>query len=132
MADSTTTATAKDEDVLVIPEETTADFPELVSMIKDSRSMDDEERQYWVDVLPIMADDQIENLLDILENEKKQIDDANKSYQEGVQSATKEAVSTFDAEAYNEKKRIRLEAENTHESEEREREEALLSELENL
>ena len=130
MADAT--VTTQDEDVLVIPEETAADFPELVSMIKASHSMDDEERQYWIDVLPIMADDQIENLQDILDNEKKQISDANKTYQEGMQSATQEAVNTFDAEAYKEKKRIRLEAESTHEVEEKEREENLLAELENL
>lgn len=132
MANGTTTATAKDEDVLVIPEETTTEFPELVAMVKASRSMDDEERQYWIDVLPIMSGDQIENLQDILDNERKQVDEANKSYQEGMNDATQKAVNAFDSEAYKEKKRMRLEAENVHEVEERENEENLLAELENL
>ena len=132
MADSTITTTQNEEDTLVIPEETSANFSELVSMVKESRSMDTEERQYWIDVLPIMADDQIENLRDILDNEKKQIAEASKGYQEGMKKATDKAVATFDTEAYNEKKRIRVEAETAHEEEEKENEANLLAELENL
>lgn len=130
MADDTAVKT--EEETLVIPEETAADFPELVRMVKASRSMDNEERQYWVDVLPIMSDDQIENLRDILDNERKSVDDANKSYQAGMEEATEKAVNTFNAEAYKAKKRMRIEAETVHEQEEKESEEALLSELENL
>ncbi|MBN2087570.1 hypothetical protein JW758_04435 [Candidatus Peregrinibacteria bacterium] len=131
MADDTKAKT-QDDNALVIPEETAVEFPELVGMIKQSHSMDDEERQYWVDVLPIMSDDQIENLRDILENEKKQIEEANKTYQKGMQETTDKVVSEFDAEAYKQKKAIRLKAENANEEEEKEREEALLNELENL
>lgn len=132
MADSTVTTTQNEEETLVIPEETAADFPDLVAMIKKSRSMDNEERQYWIDVLPIMSDDQIENLRDILDNEKKQVEEANKSYQEGMRAATEKAVNTFDAEVYKQKKLARIQAEKKQEQEETEREENLLSELENL
>ena len=49
-----------------------------------------------------------------------------------MQGAVNKAVNEFDAEAYKEKKAIRIKAESVNEEEEREREEALLSELENL
>lgn len=131
MADDTT-VTATDQSTLQIPEDTANQFPELIELIKASRSMDDGERQYWVDVLPIMSEDQIANLQDILDTEKKQIDEANRTYGKGMKEATDKATRAFDEAAYKEKKRMRLEAEKAHEQEEKNREEALLKELENL
>lgn len=130
MADDTTTAT--DESTLQIPEDTINQFPELIGLIKASHSMDDEEMQYWVDVLPIMSEDQIKNLQDILDNEKKQINDANRTYAQGMKEAADKAVSAFDEATYREKKLVRVEAERIHEEEEFGHEEALLKELENL
>ena len=131
--DSQTTATAtKDDTILNIPEETLQKFPELVEFIKASPSMNDEERQYWVDVLPIMTDEQIENLSDILTNEKKQIDTINQEYQQDMDDAASKAKKAFDESAYRERKMIRLEAERLEEEKEKENEEALLQEMEGL
>ena len=71
--------------------------------------MNDEERQYWIDVLPIMTEDQIANLNDILGNEKKQIADANKAYSTGVAKAEGKAKLDFDEAAYKAKKEARAE-----------------------
>jgi hypothetical protein len=132
MPEDDATMTATDESTLHIPEDTVSQFPELIKLIKASHSMDDEERQYWVDVLPIMSEDQIKNLQDILDNEKKQIDDANRSYAQGMKEAADKAVRAFDEATYREKKLARVEDEKLHEEEEAEHEEALLKELENL
>ncbi len=117
---------------LTIPDETKEQFPELVSMIKDSQSMNDEERQYWVDVLPIMTEEQLTNLRDILTNEKEQIEEINKSYDKEIDDTIDNSMLEFDEFKYKEKKRMREEAEKMFEKEEHKREAALLEEISNM
>ena len=124
--------TITDESTLQIPDEVKQQFPDLVKLIIASSSMDDEERQYWVDVLPIMSEDQIKNLRGILDNEKQQMEEVNQAYSKGMGEMTQKATITFDEAAYKEKKEARIEAEKLHEEEERMREENVLKELENL
>ena len=131
MADSAT-ITKDDKSTLSIPEDVAEKFGKLVKLIKASRSMDNSERQYWVDVLPIMSKDQIQNLRDILDNEKKQLAEAAATYSEGMQENVKNVANEFDEQAYKEKKRTRKAAEKLHEKEEQKREAAILKELENL
>ena len=127
-----TTGAGVQPEELSIPEEVQKKFPKLIELIKGSQSMDHEERQYWIDVLPIMTEDQISNLRGILENEKKQIEEANQEYEEGMEEETAKVKLHFDEIKYKEKKRMRLEAEKLSELEEREREKALLKELEGI
>lgn len=131
MADPAAT-TNDDQSALSIPADIAEKFGDLVKLIKASRSMDDNERQYWIDVLPIMSEDQVQNLRDILDNEKKQLAEAASAYSEGMEKAVKNVAVEFDEESYREKKRARLEAEKLHEQEEREHEAAALKELEEL
>lgn len=56
-----------------VPEELKRKHVELVKLIRDSESMRDEERQYWINSLPGMTAEQVQNLLDILENEQRQL-----------------------------------------------------------
>ncbi len=130
MADAT--VTTDDKTVLNVPPEVQEKFGELVELIKASSSMDDDERQYWVDVLPIMSEDQITNLRGILDNEKKQLDEASAAYSGGMEKAVKNVAQEFDEVTYKEKKRARLEAEKLHEKEEAEHEADILKQLENL
>jgi hypothetical protein len=116
---------------LNIPDDVRAKFPELIVMIQESKSMNQEERQYWVDVLPIMTEEQIDNLRSILVNEKKQIEEVNTKYAERTGTSLN-LIPTFDEVAYKEKKRQRLETEKQHELEEEEHEARVLKELENL
>lgn len=133
MADTNqATSTSDDSSTLTIPDEVLEKFPELVELIKGSQSMNDEERQYWVDVLPIMTDDQIDNLRSILDNEKKQIEEVEKDYQQDMQKEAKYFNLEFDAFKYKEKKQARMEAEKKYELEEKKHEEELLAELANL
>jgi len=131
MADTTATAT-DDKTLLNVPAEVQEKFAELVGLIKASSSMDEDERQYWVDVLPIMSEDQITNLHGILDNEKEQLETAAKEYSSGMEAAVKNVAREFDSIAYNEKKRIRIEAERKYEADEHHQEENLLKELQNL
>ncbi len=131
-ATATVTTTVPPQSKLNIPDETRAQFPELIAMVEKSPSMNDEERQYWVDVLPIMTEDQIGNLRDILGNEKHQIDTANQTYAKGVGEATTKVKIAFDEAAYKAKKDALKQAEKAHETEEKTEEEAALKEIEGI
>lgn len=124
--------TKDEQEALNIPADIVEKFGELVGLIKSSRSMDDNERQYWVDVLPIMSEDQVQNLRGILDNEKKQLAEASAAYSEGMEENVHNVANEFDEAAFKEKKRARKEAEKLHEQEELEHEAAILKELENL
>ncbi len=118
-----------DDKTLVIPPEVAEKFPDIVELIEESQSMNFEERQYWIDVLPIMSNDQVENLRGILDNEQKQLAEAEKNYKNGMKSAEENAAKAFDEAAYLEKKRVREEAEGQHEAEEKAMEQDILAEI---
>lgn len=65
---------------VVIPAETQAQFPDIIGLIQQSESMNDEERQYWVNILPIMTPEQQGNLKDILANEREQLAAIDQKY----------------------------------------------------
>ena len=117
---------------LNIPDDVRKKFVELIGLIEKSQSMNEEERQYWVDVLPIMSEDQISNLRSILDNEKKQMAEADKQYESGMQKEIKAFNIEFDEIKYKEKKRLREKAEKMEEQEEAKKEEAVLAELAKL
>lgn len=121
--------TVGDTSTLIVPDDIAQRFPELIEMIKASRSMNDEERQYWVDALSIMSEDQVKNLYSILDNERKQIQAAEENYKKSMQAGPKKPAVEFDSDAYREKKQQRLEAERQFEEEELKEEESLLEQL---
>ena len=115
--------------VINISEEVRKKYPELVELIKASQSMTNEERQYWVDVLLIMREDQIQNLRGILANEKKQIDEANQKLKTGMVEEESKVKIHFDEIRYREKQKMLRETEIKFESEEKQNEAALLGEI---
>lgn len=128
MADTAVATKSK----LNIPDDVREKFPELISMVEASQSMNPEERQYWVDVLPMMTEDQVENLRGILTKEKKQRDNADKSLESGMQEEVNRVTVKFDEVKYQERKKLMKEAEVKHEEEEKLHEEELLKEIENM
>lgn len=117
---------------VTIPDDVKQKFPQLVDWIVASHSMDDGERQYWIDVLPIMSEDQLKNLRDILGNEQKQLEEAAKTYSNSAQKEIQKAKKAFDEAAYLEKKSARLALESKQEEEEKTKESELLQEIGNL
>lgn len=114
---------------LNIPEETVKRFPELIPMIQGSRSMNDEERQYWIDALPVMTSEQIKSLENILVNEKKQLAEVEKNYQQKNSQAISKAENAFNEAVYREKKRMLKAAEAEAEAAEKSEEEKVLADL---
>jgi hypothetical protein len=123
---------ANNNQALTIPEETGKRFPKLVEMVQKSSSMNQEERQYWIDVLPIMTDDQIKNLDEILTNEQKQLARAEEDYSKQVNEKTAPIAKKFDVTKVKEKKRILTAAEKKSEKQEQKEEENILKKLEEI
>jgi hypothetical protein len=46
--------------------------------------MDDDERQYWFDIMPSMTDSQIDRLFNILETERKKLEELEVKYQKEI------------------------------------------------
>ncbi len=59
---------------------------ELIDLVLNTESMDNEERQYWFDIMPSMTDDQIDRLFDILDTERKKLLELEKKYQEEIKA----------------------------------------------
>ena len=69
-----------------IDDEVQSKYPELIKLILNTESMDDDERQYWFDIMPSMTDSQIDRLYDILETEKKKLEELEVKYQKEIKS----------------------------------------------
>jgi len=71
--------------------------PELIKLILATESMDDSERQYWFDILPSMNTDQIQRLSDILETEKKKLDELEQKYQKEIENLNQKHTTEWQA-----------------------------------
>ena len=68
-----------------IPDDLRQKVPELIELILKSESMNDEERQYWVNILPVMTPEQVQNLRDILTNEREQLAAIDRKYSKEIE-----------------------------------------------
>ena len=68
-------------DSLGVPKMVSEKFPDLIDLIKDTESMDEEERDYWLQILPIMTEDQIAKFRGILVSEKEQLQKLDQEYE---------------------------------------------------
>ncbi len=69
-----------------LSEEIQAQYPELIKLILATESMDDEERQYWFDIMPSMNDNQVDRLFNILETERRKLEELESKYQEEIKA----------------------------------------------
>lgn len=69
-----------------ITDEIQAEYPELVKLVLNTKSMDDQERQYWFDIMTSMSDEQIDRLFEILDTEKKKLEQLESNYQKEIKS----------------------------------------------
>jgi hypothetical protein len=82
----------KDGFIFTIIDEIEAQYPELVKLILDTESMDDSEKQYWFDILPSMTDDQVDRLFDILETERRKLEELEIRYQEEIRNISEKQL----------------------------------------
>ena len=73
-----------------ISDEVLAQYNELIDLILNTESMEDDERQYWFDILPSMTDEQIDRLFNILDTEKKKLEKLETKYQNEIKNLNEE------------------------------------------
>jgi len=113
----------KDDVALVIPDETQEKYPDLVRKITNSKSMNNSERNYWLQVLPVMTEEQVKELEDILDTEIRKLKEIDEKYSKMEAAAaarggkkapapelSSEEIKKLDAEK-KEKRKIRQDAE---------------------
>ena len=117
----------------IIPDLIRNQFPDLIKLIFEAESMDADEREYWLQIMPIMEVEQAQKLMEILTNEKTQLKKIDDKHQADVQKAAAIDQAAIDHERIAREKMEALkkkeaEAEMNEASEEAD----LLSQLENL
>ncbi len=117
---------------LTIPDEVRAQWPDLIELILKSESMNDEERQYWVNILPIMTPEQQQNLRDILVNERDQLAAIDAKYAKEIQAVGEEQFIKQVAEERRQKTEERTTAEQTTKAQEDANAEDLLKKMDTI
>lgn len=115
-----------------IPETVRQQYPELVPLILATESMNDEERQYWFQILPIMTEEQVTKLREILVNEKQQLEKLDKEYDEELKRINTKHVSQWKEFEVKEKREKLKAAESQAKQSEKQTEEDLLKKLQEL
>jgi isopropylmalate/homocitrate/citramalate synthase len=92
--------------------------------------MNDEERQYWINILPIMTPEQIGNLQEILVSEREQLSAIDRKYSKEIQTIGQQELLRRTEEKRREKRTERQKAEHEDEHREELDAEALLKEIE--
>lgn len=82
-------------------------YKELIDLVLGSESIDNNEKQYWFDIMPSMTDEQIDRLFNILMTERKQLEELNMKYQEEIKTLNeKHLIQWQSLQTQNAKKKI--------------------------
>ncbi len=114
---------------LTIPDDVQQKFGPMIELIKGSESMNNEERQYWINILPIMTPEQTKNLEEILTNEKKQLKAIDEKYSKEISTLGDDKVIEQMEMKIKEKRRQRAEMERKASEAEVQNEQALLQKI---
>lgn len=117
---------------VVIPPGVKEKHGELLDLILESESMNDEERQYWINILPIMTPEQIGNLREILKNEREQLKAIDQKYAKEIQQIGQERLIRETQDAHRRHREERIEKEHKASEEEDKRSEDLLKQIQSL
>lgn len=107
-------------------------FPDLIELIKGTESMDDDERDYWLQILPIMTEEQISKFRDILVTEKQQLQKLDKEYEDELARLNEKHMIEWKEFESKEQKAELETKEKKHEKEEQTSEEELLKRLQDI
>lgn len=113
-----------------IPPDIQAKFPDFIELILGSESMNDEERQYWVNILPIMTPEQLKSLQDILNNERSQLQAIDAKYAADVKKLGSEQYAKALAEERQQRRAERTNAESANRTQEERTADDLLETIE--
>lgn len=115
-----------------IPQFVKDHYPDLIPLVIETESMNDDERQYWFSILPIMTDEQVVKLREILLNEREQLRKLDEDYTKELKKINDEQIIRLHEAETKAKWGKMKEAETTHEATEKAEEEQLLKKLQEL
>lgn len=127
MASQTTVAPPQEK--YIVPQLVKDKFPDLIDLVKKTESMNDEEREYWFQILPIMTEDQIRKFYDILLNEKKQLSHLDTQYEQELNKLNQKHLVEWKEFESKEKRKALQEAEQKDTEQEKSEQEDLLKRL---
>ncbi|HMR00932.1 MAG TPA: hypothetical protein PKA32_00935 [Candidatus Gracilibacteria bacterium] len=115
-----------------VPQLVQEKFPDLIELVKNTESMDDDERDYWMQILPIMTEEQIAKFRDILVTEKQQLEKLDKEYEDELSRLNEKHMIEWKEFESKEKREEREVKEKAAEQQEKESEEELLKRLQEI
>lgn len=113
----------------IIPKIVREKFVDLVKLIYETESMNQEEREYWMQILPIMTEDQIVKFREILVNERDQLNKLDKEYESEMSKINANKAPEIDEAKLKQKMHEIKQAEKSSEEVEKSEEELLLKKL---
>ncbi len=115
-----------------IPKMVMEKYSDLVDLIKTTESMDDQERQYWFQILPIMTPEQVEKFRNILATEKNQLAELDKEYENELNRLNEKHLIEWKEFETKEKSKSLREAEAKSKEQEQAEEAELLAKLSDI
>lgn len=114
----------------VIPEDFLAKMPDLVQLVIESKSLDkSDEKQSWFNLLPLMNDEQVAKLRDILTREKQKLAEIEQKYAQKKEEMSQKFVQKFEDGAYQKKMEQVRSQEQQHRDKETEEADDLLNQI---
>lgn len=113
----------------VIPDVVLNQQMPLVELILATESMNDEERQYWFHILPIMSEEQVEKLRGILVTEQRKLAELNQNYNAHVTEINEKYLHEWEQKKQAQRKEALVKAEAEAQEQELTQEENLLEQL---
>ena len=132
MTDPATTGQNPATTTLVIPPGIQQQFGDIIELVTHSESMNDEERQYWINILPIMTPEQLQNLRDILSSERQQLAAIDAQYSKAVDTLGQQEFTKQVTVERQKRSEERTKAEGVTKSEEDAKTEELLKNMEGV
>ena len=87
-----------------IPDKFLESMPDLIVLVLNSKSMDNqEEKQSWFNLLPMMNDEQITKLRDILTREKQKLEEIENKYEQKKDDIKTQMVQKWEDAGYQQK-----------------------------
>jgi len=88
-------------ETFTIPEKFIINNAPLIQLILESKSLSEhDEKQNWFNLLPIMSQEQIDKLNDILTREKQKLEEINRKYSQKQEEINKKYQQTYNPETY--------------------------------
>ena len=116
-----------------IKDEIKAKYSDIIELIFKSITIETkEQKQYWIDALEEMDDEQIKNLREILTEEIDQVKQIDEEFWEKITEAEQDAISRIKLKESEKRKQKREEEEKLSQGKESSYEDDLLSQLDDL